>query len=35
MNINGKNGLACVTDLRSLKQPITCARCLACRSSAT
>ena len=22
MNINGKNGLACVTDLRSLKQPI-------------
>lgn len=23
MNINGKNGLACVTDLRSLKQPIT------------
>ena len=23
MNINGKNGLACVTDLRSLSQPIT------------
>ncbi len=23
MNINGRNGLACITDLRSLKQPIT------------
>jgi succinate dehydrogenase / fumarate reductase, iron-sulfur subunit len=23
MNINGKNGLACITDLRSLSQPIT------------
>ena len=22
MNINGKNGLACLTDIRSLKQPI-------------
>ena len=22
MNINGKNGLACLTDLRSLKQPV-------------
>ena len=35
MNINGKNGLACVTDLRSLKQPITLRPLLACRSSAT
>jgi succinate dehydrogenase / fumarate reductase iron-sulfur subunit len=35
MNINGKNGLACLTNLRSLKQPIVLRRCPDCRSSAT
>lgn len=30
MNINGKNGLACITNLRELKEPSCCGRCLGC-----
>jgi succinate dehydrogenase / fumarate reductase iron-sulfur subunit len=35
MNINGKNGLACLTNMLSLPQTIVLRRCPACRSSAT
>ncbi len=35
MNINGKNGLACITNLRDLKEPIVLKPLRACRSSAT
>jgi succinate dehydrogenase / fumarate reductase iron-sulfur subunit len=31
MNINGKNGLACLTEIKDLKQPVVCGRCRACR----
>ena len=34
MNINGKNGLACLTEISELKEPEFCARCLACPSFA-
>jgi len=30
MNINGKNGLACITNLRELKEPIVCGRYPGC-----
>jgi succinate dehydrogenase / fumarate reductase iron-sulfur subunit len=36
MNINGKNGLACLTRWTSFEgSPSYCARCPVCRSSAT
>jgi succinate dehydrogenase / fumarate reductase, iron-sulfur subunit len=36
MNINGKNGLACLTNMNTLPGVITCSsRCLACRWCAT
>jgi succinate dehydrogenase / fumarate reductase iron-sulfur subunit len=31
MNINGKNGLACLTNLNELPRPSCCVRCRACR----
>jgi succinate dehydrogenase / fumarate reductase iron-sulfur subunit len=31
MNINGKNGLACLTDIRSSSSRSCCGRCPACR----
>jgi succinate dehydrogenase / fumarate reductase iron-sulfur subunit len=31
MNINGKNGLACLTNLNELTEPIVLRRCPACR----
>ena len=35
MNINGKNGLACLTNMQTLPQRSRCARCQACPSCAT
>jgi succinate dehydrogenase / fumarate reductase, iron-sulfur subunit len=35
MNINGKNGLACITNLLSSSSRSCSSRCRACRSSAT
>lgn len=35
MNINGKNGLACLTDFRDLKQPIELRPLPVCRWCAT
>ena len=35
MNINGKNGLACLTNMRSLPQTVVPSPCLVCPWSAT
>lgn len=35
IDINGRNGLACVTRVRELREPVRCGRCRAFRSFAT
>ena len=35
MNINGRNGLACITAVQDLREPSNCAPCRASRSFAT
>jgi succinate dehydrogenase/fumarate reductase-like Fe-S protein len=35
MNINGKNGLACLTSMDEMPSRSPFVRCLGCRSSAT
>jgi len=35
MNINGRNGLACVTKLADLTEPVVSSRCRGCLSSGT
>jgi succinate dehydrogenase / fumarate reductase iron-sulfur subunit len=35
MNINGRNGLACITNLLELKEPVVLKPLPACPSSAT